>query len=170
LAMARLKNLSSLTTFSFNWIDPRTGLKYSEMRVLQRTDLVVEIFNICFRNQVEAQKFFDTEFYHLSNYAEGNGTSRIYNKLCKVLGKGYVDSLGTPHRKAHSAKPITVCGETFESVSEAVSIIGIAKSAFENYHLRGKLTKKVRLKLIKYFGEEVYWQWLKHQHHGHNMR
>ena len=136
-------------------IDTVTGKKQSELRGCNRK--TIELIGVCFYSLKDAEKFFGTSCTGIEAIKENKVTKRLYKKILKVLDKELVDK-HIDLQETSSCEEITICGKTYNSKLNARNIIGIARSAFDNLVLRGKLTKKVQSKLIDYFGVEVYKQ------------
>lgn len=136
-------------------VDPETGKTQAYLRA-EKNRKPVNVFGVDFKSGVEAYTYFSLSHSQVKEIYENGGTTRLYNKLCKMLGKEHVDSLGLTFRPVKKAKSIVICGESFPSIKEAIKTIGCPSTAFERYVKDGTMSKRIRECFIAYFGLEVF--------------
>lgn len=138
-----------------NSVDPETGKTYAYLRA-EPNRKPVNVFGVDFVSGVEAYEYFSLSHSQIKDIYENGATTRLYNKLCKMLGKDHVDTLGITFREIHKSKEITICGETFASLRKAMAALNTPRTAFERFVKDGHISAKIKECFINYFGLDTF--------------
>jgi len=135
-----------------------SGIKLSEQRVYYGNDRCrFELFDICFFNRQQAAKLFGVEADTIDRLREGWCSTTTYNKVCEVLGSDYLHRFKIRIKNPGSDYSVVVCGETFESLADFKRKLKAPHTATDRFSVDGIISKKLKIRMIEYFGEEVYY-------------
>lgn len=137
-----------------NSINPDTGLPYSKSR--KTVGVPVKVLGMEFKTKGDACKFLKIEMPALDKLLNNGYHRKTRRKLYNLLGKEYVDSFNIELLGGYSSKEIEICGKTFVNRLFAREQLKAPHTAFDDFILRGIISKKIKECLIDYFGEKTY--------------
>lgn len=135
-----------------------SGLTLSEQRAYYGDRASrFELFDICFFNRQQAGKLFGVHFTTLDRLKEGWCSLETWNKISNVLGADYIEKFNIRIKNAGSDYSVIVCGERFESLADFRVKLKAPRTAVEKFSVHKIISKRLKLLMIEYFGEEIYY-------------